>query len=68
MRPGELRGECTAVRDHLQALLASSQSIAEVLGPGEKGPRAELMLFEMQVKRILDMIGRMEEQLGRGAP
>jgi PAS domain-containing protein len=59
----ELREECTAVRDHLQALLASSQSIAQVLGPGETGPRAELLLFEMQVRRILDMIGRMEEQL-----
>lgn len=61
--PPELQEECAAVRDHLQALLASSQSIAQVLGPDERGPRAELLLFEMQVKRILDMIGRMEEQL-----
>jgi PAS domain-containing protein len=63
----ELRKECAAVRDHLQALLSSSQSIGQVLGPEDRGPRAELLLFEMQVKRILDMIGRMEAQIGKGA-
>jgi len=63
----ELREGCATVRDHLQALLASSQSIGQVLGPDERGPRAELLLFEMQVKRILDMIERMEVQMGGGA-
>ncbi|MFH1681312.1 MAG: hypothetical protein ABIH26_11810 [Candidatus Eisenbacteria bacterium] len=62
-----LRVECAAVRDHLQALLASSQSIGQVLEPDERGPRAELLLFEMQVKRILVMIERMEDRLGGGA-
>ena len=56
-----------AVQDHLQALLSSARSIGQVLEPDEKGAQAELLLFEMQVKRILDMIGRMENEIGKGS-
>jgi len=63
-----LRKECGGMRDHLNALLDSSRSIGQVVGDDEKGPRAELLLFEMQVKRILDMLSRMETELGRKGP
>jgi hypothetical protein len=63
-----LREDCSAIRDHLEALLASSQSIAHVLSPDENGPRAELLLFEMQVKKILQMLEGMEEEIGRSFP
>ena len=63
-----LQEDLSAIRDHLEALLSSSQSIASVLEPDENGPRAELLLFEMQVKRILHMMKGMEEEIGRSFP
>lgn len=58
-----LLNECVTIKDHLNALLASSRSAYQAMGPEESGPKSELFLFELQVKNILGMIGRMESEI-----
>ncbi len=61
-----LRSDCTSMRDYLEALLASSRAIHGFVAPGENGPMAELLLFEMQVKKIIDLVESMERDIGQG--
>ncbi len=62
-----LLDECETVRDHLEALLTSARSVYEILDPSLEGPHAELLLFEMQVQKIIEMVKKMESELARGA-
>ncbi len=62
-----IAGDCETIRDHLEALLASSRSIHELLEPAIDGPQAEMLLFEMQVQKIIDMIRQMQRDLSKGS-
>ncbi len=61
-----LQEDCETVRDHLEALLASSSSLHQLLDGEDDGPEAEFLLFEMQVRKIMDIIRRMEAEIGKG--
>jgi len=63
-----LADDCVTVRDHLEGLLTSARSIQNIIDPGLEGPQAELLLFEMQVRKIIGMIQRMQRELDKGNP
>ncbi len=56
------------VKDHLEGLLASAGSLHSILDSGADGPQAELLLFEVQVQKIIGMIRQMQRNLDKGTP